>query len=227
MYTFDDEFEARKRRAASTDALDVIACPMVAEVWAGLGDFLESVGQTDLIQKHLLADFFGLPYERYSRQVGAGPSCATFPEVLKLVEFDSGTTLRMEYDIIRLFHGHPVRPEVSDEFFALGMAGKFLDDMGDYRKDVERGSPNLLHALVSEHESERLRAESALAAGESITMEWWSRNCEVTYSRYMRLTFDYYLRVQTPRLRLPLDVYLALLRTQRYWTISTVRAADT
>ena len=68
-------------------------------------------------------------------------------------------------------------------------------------------------------------ARSALEASESVTLHWWRQHCPVTFERYLKCTSQYYELVQAPALRLPLDIYLMLLGTQKFWTISTVRAS--
>src|SRR5205085_7605150 len=123
--------------------------------------------------------------------------------------------------LIRLFNAQPYREECAYEFHNHGMAGKFLDDMADYTHDVRYGNPNLLHTLAAEQPTDLAAAQSALSTGELITMRWWSEHCPVTYERYLCRTFEYYNQVASPALRLPLDVYLALLRSKKFWTLST------
>ncbi len=155
----------------------------------------------------------------------AASSGNDFNATCKVVEFDSGTILGTMYNLIRIFNRHSYHEQCAEEFRNLGMAGKFLDDVADYADDVEHLNPNLLDALAAERPADFALARSALAAGVPITLPWWRANCPVTFENYFRRTFDYYHQVNAPALRLPLDIYLMLLGTRRFWTVSTVRAS--
>jgi hypothetical protein len=226
MYVFDDEFEARRRRGASTDVEAIIEAPGVADIWATLGAYLRATGRDDEIRRYIVSDFFGAGFDDYCRDIGEAKAGGGLAATVRVVEFDSGEVLRTVYHLIRLFNGHPYHQPCAEEFRNLGLAGKFLDDMADYTADVESGSPNLLDALAAERPADLAAARSALAAGELVTMRWWREHCPATYERYLRWTFQYYDQVTAPKLRLPLDIYLALLRTRKFWTVSTVRASQ-
>jgi hypothetical protein len=225
IYAFDDEFEDRRRYGNNTDVEPVINSPCVAEIWQTIGAYLRATGHSDEIREHILTDFFGMGFDEYRRDIREAAVSGGFATTLRLVEFDSGRALRTMYHLIRLFNRQPYHKECAEEFYNLGMAGKFLDDMADYTDDVRSANPNLLHALATEEPADLVAAQSSLEAGEPITMRWWSEHCPVTYERYLRRTFGYYDQVTSPALRLPLDVYLALLRSRRFWRISTVRTS--
>lgn len=223
IYAFDDEFEERRRCGGTTGTDEIIAAPGVAEVWRTLGGYLEATGRDDEVRDYIRTGFLGAGFEQYRQRINAIPADGSLAAAVRLVEFDSGEALRTAYQLIRLFNQHPHHAACATEFYNLGMAGKFMDDMADYASDVRRETPNLLHACVSEEPDELRRARAALAAGDLITARWWAEHCPATYNRYLRQTAGYYSRVLSPALRLPLDVYLALLGTRKFWTISTAR----
>jgi hypothetical protein len=225
MYVFDDEFEVRRRRDAVTDVEPIVESPGVAEIWDTLGAYLRAMGHGDEIRRYIMTDFFGAGFDGYRRDIKDAEASGGFPATVRLVEFDAGSVLHTVYHLIRLFNGHSFHQPCADEFRNLGMAGKFLDDMADYADDVQSGNPNLLDALAAEQPAELAAARSALAVGELLTMRWWREHCPATYERYLLRTFGYYDQVNAPALRLPLDIYLTLLRGRRFWTVSTVRAS--
>lgn len=224
IYAFDDEFEERRRRGDhATDTESILAAPGVAEVWQTLGNYLQAAGRSDEVREYIVTGFLGAGYDEYRRGVGAFPAEGSFSAVLRLVEFDSGQALHTAYQLIRLFNAQAYNADCAEEFRSLGLAGKFMDDMADYAQDVRRKSPNLLHCLVQENQEDLTAAQQALARGDLITTRWWAQHCPATYNRFLAQTATYYEQVRAPGLRLPLDVYLALLGTRKFWTISTVR----
>jgi hypothetical protein len=225
IYTFDDEFEKRIESAADTSAEAIINAPEVAAFWQAMGSYLSATGRSDEVREHIMQSFFAVGFDDYRENLGSVRSEGNFNDTKQLVEFDSGGALDTVYHIIRLYNRHPFSQECATEFYNLGMAGKFLDDLSDYTHDVRSGSPNLLHALVGETPSERAAAAAALAAGQTITLQWWQAHGAVTLARYLDMTYGYYNQVKAPALRLPLDCFLVLLGTRKFWTISTVRAS--
>jgi hypothetical protein len=225
MYAFDDEFEKRIESAADTSAEAIIKAPEVTAIWNAIGSYLSATGRGDEVREHIMQSFFADGFDDYRENVASVRSKENFNDTRQLVEFDSGRVLDTVYHIIRLYNGHPLSRECATEFYNLGMAGKFLDDLSDYAHDVQSGSPNLLHALVGETPTERAVAVSALAAGQPITLPWWQAHGPVTLARYLDMTYGYYDQVKAPALRLPLDIFLVLLGTRKFWTISTVRAS--
>jgi hypothetical protein len=225
IYAFDDEFEKRRLRGDGTEVEQILAAPAVLEVWEAIGAFLRATGRTDELRHHILTEFLGAGFDGYRRDVEEAATRGGFAVTVRLVEFDSGASLRTAYHLIRLFNRQPIHHPCADEFYHLGMAGKFLDDMADYVDDVRFGNPNLLHAMAAEDGSNASAARAALLAGEPITMRWWAQHCPATYQRYLRQTREHVDRVAAPDLRLPLDIYLTLLASRKFWTISTVRAS--
>jgi hypothetical protein len=91
------------------------------------------------------------------------------------------------------------------------MAGKFLDDIDDVSEDNESRSPNLIQALATEHESDRITLASALSARHHLTLYWWARHCPRTFESYFQQVFKYYGQISDRTLRLPVDIYLLIL----------------
>jgi hypothetical protein len=216
IFTFDREFERSRRLGEPPDYLTIIDTPSVAEAWEALAQYLKMFGRDDEILAHLLHTFNG-HYDDYRRCVNEAIARVGFDATVRLVEYDSGRALLAAYEIIRRFNGHSPHPQCESEFFALGMAGKFFDDLRDMADDVAAGLPNLLHALTSENEKERGILEAALRDQVRITLSWWSRYCPASLDLYFRHAFRYYDQVGSTKLRLTLDILLALIRSRMYW----------
>jgi hypothetical protein len=216
IFTFDQEFERSRRLGDPPDYLAILDTPRVAEVWGALAQYLHAFGRDDEVLAHLLYTF-STNYDDYCRCVSDAMVRPGFEATVRLVEYDSGRTLLTVYDIIRLFNGHRPHPRCASEFFALGMAGKFLDDLRDMVDDVVAGNPNLLHALTCENEEEKGMLEAALRNRVHITLGWWSRHCPISLESYFHYAFRYYDQVSSTKLRLTLDICLALLRSRLYW----------
>jgi hypothetical protein len=215
MYTFDQEFERCWQPADPPHYLNIIDIPVVAEIWGALGEYLTAVGRLEVLT-HLL-DTFSAHYDDYCRCMGLAMTGGGFEATLRLARYDSGRTLIAMYDIIRLFNGHGAHRQCADEFFAIGMAGKFFDDLRDVADDVSGGSPNLMYAFTAEHPVEGQVLAEALSRQHQFTLEWWSANCPSSLTSYFRHAFQYYDEVRSSRLRLTLDASLMLLGSQRYW----------
>ena len=225
IYAFDDEFEVRRRQHAATELSRILESPAVKEVWDALGRYLENLDRTDAVRRYVVDDFLAPRLGDYRRDVDAAAAGPDFTTTARLVAFDSGEALHTAYHLIRLFNGHPRSDACAEQFRRLGLAGKFLDDIADYADDVRSQNPNLLDALAARAPSEFHAARAALDAAVPVTWAWWRRHAPDTYRRYVADTHEHYARVTAPALRLPLDVYLALLHTKRFWNISTVRAS--
>jgi len=216
IFTFDQEFERARKLGAPPDYQALIDAPRVADVWNALRGYLRAFGRDQEILGHVFSTF-ARNYDDYRCCVAQAVRRGDFATTVGLAELDSGLTLQTIYEIIRLFNGHQYRPECARQFFALGMAGKFLDDIRDMVDDVAAGDPNLLYALTLANDQDQAALAAALRDGTRITMWWWSRNCRATLETYISHMYRYYDQVTDSELRLSLDVCVALLHSRRYW----------
>ncbi|MGW5151868.1 hypothetical protein [Rhodococcus koreensis] len=216
IFTFDQEFEHARRLGDPPGYQSVIDTPRVAEIWTALADYLRAFGRDEEILAHLRSTF-AKHYDDYCGYVAEASGGAEFAVTLRLVERDSGMTLRTVYEIIRLFNGHRSHPGCARQFFDVGMAGKFLDDIRDMVDDVAAGDPNLLYSLAAENHRERDVLEAAMEKGEPIDLWWWANNCPCTLESFFAHTFRYYDQVLATKLRLSLDICHCLLYSRRYW----------
>jgi hypothetical protein len=225
MFVFDLEFENCRHspRAQHFDA--VRQSPQVEALWLAYVTYCRSLPRgsaaVDLVEERFEAHYHTfLERERMAR--GARDLHST----VELVELDSGLTVVTVYDIIRSLNGHGHNVECREQFRAVGMAGKFLDDIRDVAEDVHADLPNLFYASTAPHSVERHALTRAIRRHQTLSMGWLASNCPSSYGRFMDLTISYYRGVRTPLLRLPLDIIWALLGTSRYWSRPIRRAPE-
>ncbi|WP_433684715.1 hypothetical protein [Nocardia sp. CA-119907] len=216
IFTFDQEFERARHRGDSHTYQELTETARVSEIWMAMEAYLREFDRDEVILTHLRATF-AANFEQYCSDVTAASHRPEFALTLRLAEQDSGMTLRTCYEIIRLFNDHRSHPECARQFYGIGMAGKFLDDIRDMVDDVTAGEPNLLHSLVAGHARERVAVEEALASRTRIDLSWWQRTCPDTLHSFFEYTFRYYDLVPAAKLRLPLDICHSLLYSRWYW----------
>lgn len=226
MYVFDDEFEARQREPGVVlDVHAIMTGTGVAEVWDALARYCEASGCWEPVRRQILDGFLLPGFDRYRALLAGAGDDVDVATGMSIIEYDSGMSLRTAYQVIRLFNDHPETPACEEQFRLLGVCGKLMDDLSDYRADAVDGTPNALRAFLNEEPGERAVANAALQSDTLLTPLWWQENCPRTYGRYSARILSLYQRVEVPHLRLPLDLFLALLGTDRFWRTSTVRVA--
>jgi hypothetical protein len=216
IYTFDHQFERARRAGATADFQSILDRPSVAEVWAALAGYLHAHRRGRTILDHLLATF-AAHYDSYHRLVLGARDRTDYAAGVALVEYDSGLALQTMYELVRLFNSHPFHAECARQFFAIGMAGKYVDDFADVAADHEAGNPNLMRALVAAYDKEEVVLRRSLAVADQLDLRWWRTHCPVSLQTYFGDAFSHYDRIADPVLRLPVDVYLLLLHSRRFW----------
>lgn len=216
IYTFDQQFERQRRNGTLSGYEAIIYSPPVSAIWTALAGYLRAYGRDEAVLEHVCSTFAAY-YDSYCAQVGQAVTYPDYRVAVKLVEHDSGLAMQTMYHVIRLFNDHPFHSECARQFFALGMAGKYIDDIADVADDCAAGNPNLMHALVSGNKGEERIVGSAIEAGERLTLSWWSRHCPVSFNAYLRDAFRYYDQISDRILCLPVDVYILILHSSRFW----------
>ncbi|WP_270886574.1 hypothetical protein [Pedococcus sp. 5OH_020] len=225
MYALDDEYETRQLRTQEpTDLRSVMSGAGVSEVWEALRRYCSEAGCWEAVRREIIDNFLDRWFEDYRKHVETlRRSEGGLDSALALVEIDSGHSLRCAYRVIRAFNGHEHDSACEEQFGVMGVGGKFMDDLSDFREDVMAGAPNLLWSFLAEEPRERNIADAAVTGADLLTPAWWRTNCPMTYRRYSEAIIHYRRRVVVPGLVLTLDLFLALLGTDRFWRTSTVR----
>jgi hypothetical protein len=225
MFVFDQEFENRRYHPGAERFDAVRQPPYVDAIWRAYVGYCRSLPSgseaVDLVDAR-----FETHYGTFRERERAARGERDLDSTTALVELDSGLTLVTVYDIIRILNGHRHNVECSKQFRAVGMAGKFLDDVRDVAEDVRADVPNLFYAATAQSAQERDALVRAIRQQDTLSMHWLASNCPSSYRRFISLTVSHYRDVRTPALRLPLDIIWALLGTHRYWIHPIRRAPE-
>jgi hypothetical protein len=207
MKSIDDSFEKRLQAGASLDLKEVMAEPPVREKVDLLQAYLNLFGRRDGIMEHLDA-VYAKHYQAYALCLGQARNEWHFDEVLASAEFDSGILLRTMLEISALFNGHGLANGTLEDFYGLGMAGKFADDMIDLVRDIKVGVPNLVYALVQQNTSELSALEAGIQSHARLNSAWWQLHCPASYAQFFEHVSFYASRIVAPHLRLACDLSL-------------------
>ena len=224
MTAADDELERRYRTGSDLDSEEILATPGPSEMWTSLGAYLQAVKRTDELRTFIRHDFVNVGYREYISNLVAYTEEPEMEIAIRLAQFDTGEVFRTAYHLIRLFNGHPRDEGTALEFYSLGMAAKYLDDIADYRQDAATGGPNLLRETLRSTPAEFATVDLTLTEDTPMTIDWWRRHCPITYREYMRNLADHYGGVRSPSLKIPLNVYLSFMRSRWFWRVATTRS---
>lgn len=216
IFAFDREFEERRRKGDVPEFREIFSSPEVARYLSALIDYGDRFDAGRNIAAYL-ENIFSTHYSMYSAVFLRCVEMNQFNDTLDLAKYDSGLAFMAMYDIIRIFNCHPYDQACAEQFYAVGMAGKFLDDLVDLAVDRMSGVPNLVLSLVAEEKEERAIVEQALAENIALDLHWWSQHCSRTFSKFKHITFSYFNHISDRHLRLPVNMLLLMLHGKRYW----------
>jgi len=203
----DEIFEKRLHDDASLDLTDVMADPSVREQIDVLQAYLDLSGRRPVVMERLQA-LYATHYPAYAQRLSRKEHEWQFAEVLDSAHFDSGTMVRAMLETVALFNGHPPADGGLEEFYEVGMIGKFADDMIDLERDIRLGAPNLVYALVQQHPFELHALEAGIQSHDRRNSAWWQRSCPITYAEIFEMISRYSSRVNAPHLKLACDLCL-------------------
>jgi hypothetical protein len=219
IFTFDREFEERRKVGAVPHFHAVFASADVARYLSALIEYANHFDAGKRIAAYL-EDIFAAHYSEYCEVLTRFSDSGRFDDALALATYDSGLAFTAMYEIIRIFNCHPYDRACAEQFYAVGMSGKFLDDLADLAADCASGAPNLVLSLAARDTEERIIVEQALAERATLDLFWWSQRCSRTFGKFKELTFSYYDLISDNRLRLPVNLLLLMLHGKRFWAKS-------
>lgn len=205
--SIDESFEKQLQANASLDLTEVMADPSVREKMDVLQAYLDLSGRREVVMERLQA-LYATHYQAYARRLSRTQHEWQFTEVLASAQFDSGTMVRAMLELVALFHGHPLAEGALEEFYEVGMVGKFADDMVDLGRDIRLGAPNLVYALVQQHPAELRALKTGSQSHERRNSAWWQRSCPTAYAEIFEHVSWYIARVGAPHLKLACDLCL-------------------
>jgi hypothetical protein len=95
-----------------------------------------------------------------------------------------------------------------EDFYALGLACKFADDLRDWHDDRETGAGNILLAILARYPDESQRLAHARESGLRMNEKLWNRLCPVTFTEFANLYGKYYARIRSNSLRVAADLMM-------------------
>ncbi|MEU4587784.1 class 1 isoprenoid biosynthesis enzyme [Kitasatospora aureofaciens] len=210
IHTFDDALDSNQSRVDVPSFHEILQMPLVAEAWRAFTIALTDTPRSNEILRYI-ESVFEDNFDRYRDLIRNARNSRDFSTACEIVHYDSGTVLLMIYHIMRMFCGHPLSNQCAKEFYMMGMAGKYCDDIADLREDFGTNSPNLFLALASENPKELSELQGRLEQQQEVNCFWLSRNCPLTYGAYFNYATEHYNLIESPKLRLAVDAHLLLI----------------
>jgi len=180
-----------------------------------LKKYLERYGSATIVMDFLKSSF-EKHYDDYAVRLGNSRDDACFENLQRVIEIDSWW-LSYTMETVALFNGYSLSPEARDDFYKLGLIGKFADDMYDLPADLRNRQINLLHSLVRQNTAEKDCLYEAAKESKRLDVGWWRVHCPITIRKYFALIDSYQSQIVSPKIKLTCDlVILRALVGQQY-----------
>jgi hypothetical protein len=153
-----------------------------------------------------LKEMFTAHYEHYIRLIKIDVNQLSFTNALEISQIDGGWTLSSTMEIVRLFNMHKPNQKMLHEFYLLGTAGKFAEDMVDLACDKKNGHLNLFLSLIKQRPTEETNLYKQIESEGRIDFKWLNKNCNKTFIEYTNLLETYYNQITSPKVRLACDL---------------------
>lgn len=205
--SFDEEFERCVEENLPLDLKDILGSDRVQIHLHHFKAYLRLYGRADSVLAHM-HDVFDRYFQEYVSVFNSSPKHLSFGELRDGAQIDSGIQLRTMFEAVALFNGHQVSQAIQSDYYELGMAGKYADDMVDLVRDISKKRPNMLYAILRENPSEYTAFEQALSTSVQMNAVWWENNCPQTYGYYFQQIEPHYEKIVSSKLRLACDLMM-------------------
>ncbi|RJP72260.1 MAG: hypothetical protein C4539_03915 [Ignavibacteriales bacterium] len=202
---FDEFIDNHRGTNDSLKLPDVVSIPEIQDQVKLFRDYLKSYGHEDEIIEYI-RNLFGIHYEHYIGLLNDDVSSKSFANTLEICKLDGGNSLAYSMEIVRLFNNHPPIKKMQEEFFLLGTAGKFVDDIGDIFSDIKRNHLNLFCSLVNDNPAEKDILYKAVNDNVKINFSWLDQHCHSTFVEYIRKMESFNSRITSKKLRLVFEL---------------------
>ncbi len=202
---FDEFLDKYRKTDQSLELKDVLSIPEVREELNRFRDYIKIQGREEEIISYL-SEMFRNHYDRYIKLIKTDSFQESFEIVLELSQLDSGWLLASDMEIVRLFNNHSPSKKMQEEFFLLGTAGKFADDIGDIFSDIKRNHLNLFCSLVNDNPAEKDILYKAVNDNVKINFSWLDQHCHSTFVEYIRKMESFNSRITSKKLRLVFEL---------------------
>jgi hypothetical protein len=208
-FLIDDEFE--RRIGKESVAFDDLA--LAADVRRAIEDMRTYLNMTCPPERcaairQLLRRTVETEYRSYSAAIKHRRTAASVDDLLDDAAVDSGAVMRQLAQVIGLFQGDAAPQEALDDFYALGMACRFADDLRDWRHDSRTGAGNLLLAVLARHPHEERRLARAKELRLRMNEKRWHQLCAETFEEFAELYRTHYSRIRSHTLRVAADLMM-------------------
>ncbi len=213
-FLMDDEFERRIGRESVT--FDDLAS--AADVHGAIQDMRMYLNRTcppsrrDAIRQ-LLRRTVDTEYRRYITTIERRRTTSSVDDLLGDAAVDSGAVMRQLAEVIGLFQGDTAPQEALEDFYALGMACKFADDLRDWRRDGQTGAGNIILAILAGHPLEYQRFARGQVLRLRMNEKRWQQLCAETFREFVELYTMHYARIHSRTLRVAADLMMETGRT--------------
>lgn len=200
------EYEHRLATRKSLRLEQLVKDQVVAARIAEWERFTARYTQDSAVVNFMSGDDVIADYDSYV-SITTQPDFSTSPALqIESIRLDSGGYLMRLARLIDRFNSTQADPGAPAEFFHLGMAAKFADELADLATDYAEGRYNLLLALLSQQPDESAGVMVRLAHGLPTPVSWWLEFAPQTFGEFSRMFNSYYSSLRSQELRRICDV---------------------
>jgi hypothetical protein len=208
-FLLDDQFEMRVGRD-SVDFDEILQTTPVGAAVRDMRVYLFSHCPHERVQRirNTLWRAVRHEYQRYSESALRRSGPPTLIELLADAELDSGAVLRQLAEVVALFEGFDLEPEVAAEFQTLGVACKFADDLRDWWPDEQTGTANIMSVCLRQWPEELHHAITTAKTGRRMHEARWLKGCPHAFTRFRNLYAEHYTCIHSTNLRIAADLMM-------------------
>jgi hypothetical protein len=201
MAALNREYEHRLATGQTLRLEQAIEAPLVADQIGEWEQFTAQYTQDPVVVKFMSGDDLVGDYNRYIAVTTQANFTTNLSLQIESIRLDSGGYLARLARLIDSFNERQSEPDVLEEFFLLGMAAKFADELADLATDRAEGRYNLLHALLYQHPKEHAGVMFRLERALPLPVSWWQECAPRSFGQFSRMFEGYYRRLRSPELQ--------------------------
>jgi len=214
--SLDEYLDKHRKTNNSLSIKDVIEDPKIKKQINIFRNFIRLFDREESITSYL-KEMFSAHYEHYIKLIKNDLNQLSFKNALEISQMDGGHSLSSTMEIVRLFNMHQPNQKMLHEFYLLGTAGKFAEDLSDLACDKQKGHLNLFLSLIKQQPIEEANLYRQIEIQGRIDFEWLNNNCNNTFFEYMNLMESYYSQITSPKVRFACDLSIIPAVLGRNW----------
>lgn len=208
-FLLDDEFEHQVGKE-SVHFDDLAATATVDRAISDMRAYLASTcdpAQCDLIRRTLRRTV-DTEYRRYATSIENRRAAPSVDDLLEDAAVDCGAVMRQLAEIMSLFQGTAPPEAALDDFYALGLACRFADDLRDWHQDNETGAGNILLSIVARYPNEARQLTHAQESRTRMNEKRWRHMCPEGFAEFTHLYEKHYALIRSKTLRIAADLIM-------------------